>query len=252
MSEHEHQPPAGCTRDEALRGKLTLWQPEQGYRFSVDALLLADFARHPDPDWQGDIVDLGAGCGVVGLALATQLPATRVTLVELQARLAELCRVNVRANDLERRVQVVEADLRMLKGQLDGASVMRVVSNPPFQPAGAGRQSPDPEKAIANMELEVTLPVLVASAARLLKPRGRFTVIYPAERAVEVCEAMSHHGVRPVRLRPVYPLAGRPARRVLIQGRKGVSDPLVMDPPLVIHEGPEVYTAEAARILNGR
>jgi tRNA1(Val) A37 N6-methylase TrmN6 len=77
-------------------------------------------------------------------------------------------------------------------------------------------------------------------------------VIYPAERAAEICESLSHHGLRPVRLRPVYPLADRPARRVLVQGRKGVSDPLVLDPPLVIHEAPEVYTAEAARIFNGR
>ncbi len=244
--------PDGCVRDEALRGRLVLYQPEHGYRFSLDALLLADFARGPDPAWQGGIVDLGAGCGVVGLSLAAQLQGARVTLVELQSRLAGLCRTNIRENDFDRRVEVVEADLRRLKGLVEGASADRVVSNPPFRPAGSGRMSPDPEKAIANMELEVSLPVLVASAARLLRPRGHFSVIYPAERAVEVCENMSHHGLRPVRLRPVYPRAGRPARRVLIQARKGVSDALVFESPLVIHEAPEVYTAEAARILNGR
>lgn len=252
MSSPERQPPEGCVQDAALRGKLTLWQPDQGYRYAVDALLLADFAQGADVDWQGRIVDLGAGCGVVGLVLAAQLPGTQVTLVELQARLAQLCRVNAADNGYTDRVRVVEADLRRLKGLLEGASVERVVSNPPFRPAGTGRQSPDAEKAIATMELEVTLPGLAACAARLLKPRGRFTVIYPAERAVEVCDAMSHHGLRPVRLRPVYPMAGRPARRVLVQGRKGVSDPLVLDSPLVLHEGPDVYTAEAARILNGR
>lgn len=252
MSGAELSPPLGCARDEALRGRLALWQPERGYRFSVDALLLADFARGADPGWQGGIVDLGAGCGVVGLALAAQLPGARVTLVELQVRLASLCRINTRENGLEHRVEVIEGDLRRLKGLVEGASADRVVSNPPFRTAGSGRQSPDPEKAIANMELEVSLPVLVASAARLLRHRGCFSVIYPAERAVEVCENMAHHGLRPVRLRPVYPLAGRPARRVLVQGRKGVSDPLVLDQPLVIHEGSDVYTAEAARILNGR
>lgn len=252
MSGPEIDPPKGCVRDEALRGRLALWQPEQGYRFSMDALLLADFARGADPGWQGEIVDLGAGCGVVGLALAAQLPGAQVTLVEIQARLASLCRANIRENDLEHRVKVVEADLRRLKGLVEGASADRVVSNPPFRPTGTGRQSPDPEKAIANMELEVSLPVLVASAARLLRPRARFSVIYPAERAVEVCENMAHHGLRPVRMRPVYPMADRPARRVLVQSRKGVSDPLVLDPPLVIHEAADVYTAEAARILNGR
>lgn len=252
MSSAEQHPPDGCVQDAALRGKLTLWQPEQGYRYSVDALLLADFAQGADPEWRGRIVDLGAGCGVVGLALATRLQQARVTLVELQARLAALCRVNVEDNGLTDRVRVVEADLRRLKELVEGASVERVVSNPPFRPVGAGRPSSDLEKAIATTELEMSLPVLAASAARLLKPRGRLTVIYPAERAVEVCDAMSHHGLRPVRLRPVYPKAGRPARRVLVQGRKGVSDPLVLDPPLVIHEGPGVYTAEAARILNGR
>jgi len=242
----------GCVRDEALRGRLALWQPEQGYRFSVDALLLADFARGADPGWQGAIVDLGAGCGVVGLALAAQLPAARVILVELQARLAGVCRANVRENGFAPRVDVVEADLRRLKGLVEGASVERVVSNPPFHPAGTGRQSPDPEKAVANMELEVSLPVLVACAARLLRPRGRFSVIYPADRVVEVCENMTHHGLRPVRMRPVYPRADRPARRVLVQGRKGVSDPLVLDQPLVIHEASDIYTPEAARILSGR
>ncbi len=252
MAGPDLSPPEGCKKDHALSGRLSLWQPRHGYRFSVDALLLASFAQGADPAWRGAVVDLGAGCGVVGLALAARLPGARVILVELQPRLARICRVNVQENGMADRVEVVEGDLRSLKGHLEGDCADLVVSNPPFRPAGSGRHSPNRERAVANMELEVTLPVLMASAARLLRPRGYLAVIYPAERCVEVCDAMAHHGLRPVRLRPVHPLPDRTARRVLLLGRKGVSDPLVLEPPLVIHGSEGVYTAETARILEGR
>jgi tRNA1Val (adenine37-N6)-methyltransferase len=103
--------PEGCVLDEALRGKLALWQPIQGYRFSIDAFLLADFARQVVRESGGGLVDLGAGCGVIGLALARETTAN-ATLVELQPRLAELCRINARHNGLSDRVEVVEGDLR--------------------------------------------------------------------------------------------------------------------------------------------
>ncbi len=243
--------PAELTRDEILRGQLSLWQPRQGYRFSVDALLLARFARDAAGDRAAEIADLGAGCGVVGLALARALPAARVTLVELQPRLAALCRQNATENELAPRVTVCEADLRALRGVLPGETFHHVVSNPPYRPAGQGRVSPDPERALANAEGAVTLEQVVAAAARLLRPRGTLSVVYPAERLPALLAACAPSDLRPVRLRLVHPRAGAPARRLLLTARKGAGAALVVEPPLVVHEGDDAYTAQVAAILDG-
>ena len=240
-----------CSLDEALRGRLRLWQPAKGYRFSVDAFLLADFARAALPKGAGRLVDLGAGCGVVGLALALagEAPDLAVTLVELQPRLAALCRRNAQENGLAERVDILEGDLRQLKGRLPGAEADLVVSNPPFQPAHSGKVSPDPEKALANTECESTLPDLVQSAARLLRPGGGLAVIYPGARLPELFGALAAQSLSPVRLRAVYPQPGRPAKRILVQARKGGGVALVIEPPLTIHQTTGVYMPEAACIL---
>lgn len=240
---------ADCSRDEILRGRLRLWQPRQGYRFSVDAPVLAHFVATGRGEASGVAADLGAGSGVVGLALAVSCPHLRVTLVELGPRLAALARRNVMENGLKDRVDVREADLRDLGGLLPEGGLALVVSNPPFRPAGSGRPSPDPERAQALCELTVTLPQLVSSAARLLAPGGSFAVIYPAERLGELFAACAASSLRPLRLRAVHPLPGEPAHRVLLEARRGGRSPLVMEPPLVLQEAPGRYTAEAAELL---
>jgi tRNA1Val (adenine37-N6)-methyltransferase len=196
-------------------------------------------------------VDLGAGCGVVGLALAQATPGWGATLVELQPRLAALCRLNVAEADLADRVEVCEADLRHRSERLRGAAFSLAVSNPPFRPADAGRQSPDPERARAHSEQTLTLPSLVDAAARLLRPGGAFCVVYPAERLPALLSACATADLRPTRLRLVHPRPDQPARRVLLAARKGGGRALEVASPLFVHTEAGEYSPEAAVILDG-
>lgn len=239
----------GCTRDGILGGRLALWQPRQGYRFAVDAPLLAHFAAEGRRGASGRAADLGAGCGVVGLAFAIHCPGWQVDLVELQPRLAALCAENATGNDLAHRVTAHAADARALRGALPGDAFELVASNPPFHRAGAGRASPDPERAAAHAELTLTVEALAGAAARLLRPRGALAVIFSAERLPALLAACDASRLAPVRLRAVHPLPGAPARRVLLEARKGVATPLVLEPPLFVHDSPGRYSAEAAAIL---
>jgi len=197
------------------------------------------------------LVDLGAGCGVVGLALAQATPTWGATLVELQPRLAALCRLNVAEAELADRVEVCEADLRHRSGRLRGAAFSLAVSNPPFRPADAGRQSPDPERALACSEQALTLPALVDAAARLLRPGGAFCVIHPADRIPALLAACATADLRPTRLRMVHPRPDQPARRVLLAARKGGGRALQVAPPLCVHTERGDYSAEAEAILEG-
>jgi tRNA1Val (adenine37-N6)-methyltransferase len=238
------------TLDELRRGRVRVLQPRRGYRLSIDALLLADFALRVTDGRIGRFCDLGAGVGVIGLCLALGDPQATGTLVELQPRLAELARRNVTLNGLEGRLEVRTADLRRL-GRLPPQSWHLVVANPPFRPVGTTRPNADHEKAVANVELECRLEDVVRAAARLLGERGRLALVHEAGRLPDLLGALGAGALCAVDLRLVHPRQGEPAHRVLVLARRRGrrAPPLRVLGPLVLHELDGRWTPEAARIL---
>jgi tRNA1(Val) A37 N6-methylase TrmN6 len=234
---------AELTRDSILRGRLTLWQPRAGYRFSVDPLLLVDFVRPP----YGRVIDFCAGSGVVGLGLLSRDAAARATLVELQDRLAALARRNADDNAMGARVVVHHGDLRVALAD-GGAAFDVAVANPPYRSLDEGPASPDREVALAQHELEVTLADVTAAMRRTLVPGGRAALVYPAARVAALLAALEGAGLRPLRARFVHPRADEPANRVLVEAHKGARGPLVVEAPLVLRDA-DGYSAEAARLL---
>jgi tRNA1Val (adenine37-N6)-methyltransferase len=223
---------------------LELWQPLKGYRFSVDPLLLIDFVTPP----LGRLVDCGAGVGVIALGLLLRDPAATATLVELQPRLAALARRNADDNAVGARVTVRQEDLAHQPLPEAGATFDLAVSNPPYRTLDEGPASPIEEAAIAQHEVALTLPTLVATIRRLLKPGGRAALVYPAARLGELLGSLDGAGLKPRRLRCVHPRADEPANRVLVEAHKGARGPLVIEPPLILRDA-SGYTAEAARLL---
>ena len=232
------------TLDELIRGRIRVWQPRVGYRVNVDSLLLAHFVGGPPYE---RVADLGAGVGVVGLALAARDPAARVVLVELQARMAGFARRNVVENAVADRVEVVEVDLadeKATRARLVGASFERVVSCPPYFPRAAGPTVPDESEAIARHELRMTLPELARAARRLLRPGGRADLVFPSERLVALLDALTAEGLQPTRLRPIYPRPSAPANRVLVEAIKGGRGGLALEQPLVVRNEDGSYAPE--------
>ncbi|MBS2033113.1 MAG: tRNA1(Val) (adenine(37)-N6)-methyltransferase [Deltaproteobacteria bacterium] len=233
------------TLDAALGGALRVIQHKKGYRFSLDAVLLADFVSPA----RGSVVDLGTGSGVVAMIVAHRSPDARVTALELQPALADRARRSVALNRLEQRVTVVEGDVRKL--ELPSRSFDLVVSNPPFQ-AASDRVSPNSERAHARHELTYSLADLGPAAKHLLKPNGKLAVVYPATRLDEVLHAFVQLGLSPTRLQLVHPRADEPAKMFLLEASLAESRMNTL-PPLVLHEpGARTYTPEAARILGER
>jgi tRNA1Val (adenine37-N6)-methyltransferase len=238
------------TGDALLGGRLRLRQPADGYRFSVDAVLLAGFCRSAGAR---SALDLGAGCGVVGLLLAHRNPALRLCGVELQPELAELAAANVRDNGLQARVAMIAGRLQDFGGTAEfPLPVDLVVSNPPYRAAHSGRVNPHPQRAAARHEIHVDLAALAEGAARMLRRGGRFAMIYPAERLGSLLAAMQRWGLEPKRLRLVHSRPGERARRVLAEGIKGARSGLTVEAPLYVYAGPGAgYSTELAALLAG-
>ncbi|WP_051328070.1 tRNA1(Val) (adenine(37)-N6)-methyltransferase [Desulfatirhabdium butyrativorans] len=222
----------GYTQDTLLNGKLRIRQPGKGYRFSVDALLLAQFANVKAGE---HILELGAGCGVISLMLAFQNPDIRITAIEIQPELAELARHNIAANGLEKRMQVLCQDLRKLSLHHFACPVDRVIANPPFRKKESGRINPHLQQAIARHEISVTIQDMIHATSRLLRKGGRFDVIYCTERLSELLCEMSSAQIEPKSMQFVHGNGGLPARMVLVSGVKG-SRPggLMVCPPLLL------------------
>ncbi len=236
------------THDPILRGRLSLWQPRMGYRFSVDPLLLCNFVGAPP---LGRLCDIGAGVGIVGLLLARADAQAKVTLVELQPRLAELCRRNAADNGLFERCTVIEGDVRSapVRAQLPGAGFDLVASCPPYYPLGRGGVNPNSEEAIARHELHLPLSDLVRAARRLIGFRGRVALVYPSPRLPEILASLLQERLTPTRLRLVHAQPGAPAQRVLVEAQKGARGGLHIEPALILRDASLQYTEEARQIL---
>jgi tRNA1(Val) A37 N6-methylase TrmN6 len=229
------------TRDSLLRGRVTLFQPERGFRSSLDPVLLAAFVAAP----YGRFLDVGCGTGALSFLLLARDPAAIGVGVELQPALAALVGQGSAANGFVARFTVVTGDVRSTP--LPDAAFDLVATNPPFRPLGRGPLPPDPGRAAAHHEVALTLADWLDVAARVLRPQGRLAVIFPAGRQHDLLEGCRRRGLAPSRKRLVLPRAGEPENRILLEARRG-EGALVEEPPLVVHEDGG-YTAEVRRFL---
>lgn len=219
---------------------LSIHQHESGYRFSMDAVLLATYVHMQRAE---RVLDIGSGSGIVGLLLARRYEGARVTLLELQEGLYELAKRNIEQNGLTQRVEVIQGDLREMPAGLRDFDL--VVSNPPFRRPESGRLSEGGERSIARHELTMTLEGLLRAAAGALRQRGRFVMVYSAERLADVMSVMRQERIEPKCVRFAHGRVGSEARMVLVEGVKDGSPGVRVEAPLIIYEEDgQTYTPE--------
>jgi len=236
------------TEDSVLDGRLRLRQPSRGHRVGHDAILLA--AAVPARDGEL-VVDLGAGVGAAGLALAARVGGIKLTLVELAPELAALAAENARLNGLAAQVATLDvaAPARaFVAAGLRPEQAARVMMNPPFNDPTRQRASPDRARRLAHAAPRATLMAWTRTAARLLRPRGTLSLIWRADGLGDVLEALeSAFGATTVL--PIYAKPAESAIRVLVRATKASRAPLQILPGLVLHDQTGRATAAADAIL---
>lgn len=238
------------TDDAVLGGRLRLLQPRRGHRFGHDAILLAAAtgARAGER-----AVDLGAGVGAAGLALAWRVPGLAVTLVEIDEGLAALAAENARRNGLADRVRAVALDVGVPARAFAAAGFApgcaeRVLMNPPFHDESRTNVSPDPRRRLAHAAPRETIAVWVRTAARLLAPGGVLTAIWRADGLGDVTTALMGE----LALDAVLPVRPRPSAdpiRVIVRAVKGLHGRATVLPGLDLNDDEGRPTAEAEAVL---
>jgi len=225
--------------NELFDGRLKIYQKKNGYRFSIDAILLADFTIRTA---SGAIADLGTGSGVLPVLLARHKKFTKIAGVEIQEELALLAEKNISLNGCGDVVSIVHADIKTIKNHFSPESFDTVITNPPFYPVTSGRINPDTQKAAARHEIYGTLGDFIAGAAFLLKQGGRFIAVYIAARTADLIEGMRRKNIEPKTLRFIHPRAKGPATMVLVEGIRGAGTELKILEPVFVYNADGTYS----------
>jgi tRNA1Val (adenine37-N6)-methyltransferase len=233
--------------DDLGRGGLRIIQHPGRFPFAMDPVLLAHFVRLRRRD---RALDLGTGCGVIPLLLAAKYPEAHIVGLELQPETAEMAARSVALNGLQDRVRIDCGDYRQVAALYGHGKFDVVTMNPPYREPGRGRISPEAGRAVARHELSGTLADAVKAAAIAVKFGGRVAVVFLAERLADLMVEFRAHRLEPKRLRLVQPRQGKPANLVLVEAVKGGGVGLHIEPPLVVYDEGQDYTAEMKAIYN--
>lgn len=245
------------TLDAFHRGAFHLVQPAvKGHRAGADAMILASAV--PD-GFSGRLVDLGAGAGAAGLAVAARCPETTVTLVERSTFMADFARKTLAHPlnaALSQRVGLIEADVtlagraRAAAGLPDNAFDFAIM-NPPFNEEG-DRSTPDALKAEAHVMPKDMFEQWIRTAAAIVKPGGGIAIIARPSSIDAILAALSRR-FGGLMLVPVQPRGAEAAIRIIVRGVLGSRARLTLAPALVLHgDTGNGFTERAEAINNGR
>lgn len=234
------------TEDTFFNGLIRVKQNAAGYRFSIDAVILA---WHVAPAADAKIIDIGTGCGIIPLILAHRYRTISITGLEVQPQLVALARENVACNGLSHRITIHCQDINKTAAEIPAGEADLVICNPPFRKACTGRISLNPERAIARHEIKTTLADIIAAAGKMLKRSGEVAVIYPATRLADMIIAMRQGGIEPKLLRMIHSRPHDPAKLVLLKGNKKGRPGISVPSPMIIYDDDGAYTPEAQKMF---
>ncbi len=232
------------TLDAFFHGRIQVLQKKKGYRFSIDAPLLADFIRTEEKD---QVLELGMGSGIISLLLSLK-PFRHITGLEIQDSLFDLAKRNVRLNGLQDRITILHCDLATY------ASPQKydlIFSNPPYLACGRGHVSESREKSVAKHELKCDISDIMRKTAELLDRQGRACFVFPESRRTAFFAAFDFQGLQVRRERAVKSHADRAPNLFLIELGFSAGSGL-SEAPLILFREDGVYSEEACEIFSGR
>ncbi|MBI4031888.1 MAG: methyltransferase [Proteobacteria bacterium] len=230
-----------------LDKKVRLLQPADGFRTSLDSVMLAAAC----PARAGErTLDMGCGVGGASFCLLRRVPECHVTGIDIQSLCIELANQNKSLNNNTERCGFICGDVCGYNVENQAARFDHVICNPPYLEAGAHTQSPHEGKAVALGHEDASLQDWLDAGFRNLKSGGTFTIIHRADMTDKIIMGLGKR-FGAIEIIPLWPRAGEAAKRVIIRAIKDRKTPATLHPGIVLHKEDGGYTPTAETILRG-
>ncbi len=218
---------------------MLLYQPQDGYCYNSDSVFLYDFINSFKPS--GRVLDVGAGCGIVGLLVARDNKKIELEAVEKQDVFVEYATINARVNKIDYKIH--KKDFLELD---EDVKYDYIVSNPPFYHDGVTKSQ---NEMLFNARYNVNLPLdkFFKKVSRLLKPRSHFVFCYDASQFGLICSELGSVNMRVIDVQFIHPKIDRVASLVMVHAKNGSKSLMKVWPPFISFEG-EDFSQKAKEI----
>ena len=233
--------------EELLFDRIRMKISDAQFRVSTDSMVLADFCRIKSGS---RVLDLGCGCGTLGLLLLGADGTLHVSGIEIQEAAACQAQENAEENGFSDHLHIVCGDLRQAHAEIAPGGFDCVLSNPPYYPPKSGHLHTQDSLSAARSEICCPFDALCAAAARALRWSGRFFLVHKPERLVDLMTGLRAARLEPKRIRFVRHRAGSSVNLVLIESRLGGRPGLQYEPDLFLYEQTGELSAEGRRIYH--
>lgn len=234
--------------DLQLKG-IHIIQKKEGFRFGVDAVLLANFAKVKK---NATVIDLCSGTGIIPFIIKGKSKCGVIKGVEIQGEFAEMANRTAMYNNFSDEIKFIEGDLKdkeLLKslGRVDIVTV-----NPPYKLYSSGILNESDKNAIARHEVCCTLEDVIIASRTLLKDNGKFFMVHRPDRIVDIFTLMRKYKIEPKRIRFIHPKPGKAPNILLVEGQRDGGAFLKIEDPLYVHMEDDSYSEEIKAMYNSQ
>ncbi|OCL25790.1 methyltransferase type 11 [Orenia metallireducens] len=231
--------------DDLLVDDLRLIQNPAYFCFSLDAVLLANFAS---PKNDSKVLDIGTGSGIIPHLMQAKYQVKKIYGIDIQAELIDMAKRSAKYNKVEDKLEFINLNIK------DGLEIFKresfdyIVSNPPYMKAKSGKVNLEDKVAIARHEIECDLEDIIRMSSQLLKYRGKVAYVYRTQRLAELLSLMDKYNLATKRLRLIHSQIDKEAKLFLVEGVKGGGVGLDVLAPLILNDENGNYTEEVKAI----
>lgn len=214
------------TVDTILSKNIKICQPKKGFRFSIDSILLARFISKRKVE---NIIDIGAGSGIIAILLNKLYNYQDIDALEYQHSMYKCLKKTITLNSLANKIHPINIDLKQFRPQ---KKYSLMVSNPPYRKSNSGRICNTQDENMARFDDELNIIDLFRFARSYLENFGSLYISYDADLTEELLGNCRDFNLEPKRIQFFHPDLDKPARLVFIEFKKGAKVELIVEPPL--------------------
>ena len=235
----------GETLDDLQLKDICIIQKREGFRFGIDAVLLANFANVKK---KHKVMDLCTGTGIVPFIIKGKKEPEKIVGLEIQNEFVEMANRSIKINGFNDTMEFLHGylkDKELLKsvGRFDVVTV-----NPPYKLEKSGIVNPNDKYAIARHEVMCNLDNVIEACRIVLKDNGRLYMVHRPERLADIFCIMRKYKIEPKRVQMVHPNTKKPANILLVEGQRDGGAYLKWEPPIYVYNDDGSFSKEINEI----